>query len=188
MSRKLILLLVVVLLGCNGCNSMDADLNCALELRDSILSGNGISFDTCITADYGENLYDFSMYCTADENGNTTFTVTEPDTISGISGLVSESGGEITFDDKILIFELLADGQITPVSAPWLLVHTLRSGYIGACGRDSDGVHIQFDDSYNDEALQLDIWTGDNGVPMYAEILWQGRRIVSMRIENFTIL
>lgn len=188
MKRILIWMFVVVLLGCSGCNGADINLNQALSLRESVLSGNSISFDVRVTADYGEKLYSFSMNCAADADGNTTFTVTEPDTISGISGIVSESGGKITFDDKVLVFELLADGQITPVSAPWLLVQTLRSGYISGCGRDGDGIHIQFDDSYEDDSLRLDLWTGENGLPKHAEILWQSRRIVSMEIENFIIL
>lgn len=188
MRRILIWMLFFVLLGCSGCNGTGGYLDQALALRESVLSGNGISFDVCVIADYGEKLYSFSLKCTADTDGNTAFTVTEPDTISGISGVVSESGGKITFDDKILVFELLADGQITPVSAPWLLVHTLRSGYISGCGSDGEGIHIQFDDSYEDDSLRLDLWTGDNGQPKHAEILWQSRRIVSMKIENFTIL
>lgn len=188
MRRILIWMLVVVLIGCSGCKGADTELEQALKLRQSILNGTGVSFDVCVTADYGEKVYSFSMKCTADEEGNTSFTVVEPDTIAGISGLVSETGGKLTFDDKVLMFELLADGQITPVSAPWLLIHTLRSGYIRGCGTDAQGVYIQFDDSYENDALRIDLWTGSDGMPVFGEIFWQSRRIVSMKIENFTIL
>lgn len=188
MRRALMFVLAFVLLVCCGCQKTDSELDRAMNLRKSILSSSGFSFDVCITADYGEKLHRFSMKCTADPDSNVTFVVTQPNTIAGIGGTISESKGKITFDDKVLLFELLADGQITPVSAPWLMVRVLCSGYINGCGQDGDNLHIQFDDSYEDDAMHLDLWTGEDDLPVYAEILWRGRRIVSMDVENFTFL
>ena len=185
--KRILLCLFVLIIVCSGCNS-NGEMDEALKLRESVLSGNGVTFVARVTADYGDKLYVFSIECTADSDGNTTFSVIEPDTISGISGIVAESGGKITFDDKVLLFELLADDQITPVSAPWLMVHTLRSGYINGCAQSGEGIQIQFDDSYEDDALRLDLLLDDDSKPVYAEIIWQSRRIVSMEIENFVIL
>lgn len=188
MRRALVVVLALVLLAGSGCQKMDQNLDRALDLRKTILSSNEFSFDVFITADYGEKLHTFSMKCTASPDCNITFVVTQPSTIAGISGMISDSKGKITFDDKVLLFELLADGQITPVSAPWLMVRTLCGGYINGCGKEGDKLHIQFDDSYEDDALRLDLWTGENDLPVFAEILWRGRRIVSMSVENFTFL
>jgi len=87
-----------------------------------------------------------------------------------------------------LIFELLADGQITPVSAPWILIKTLRSGYLNACTYTDNGLMLIIDDSYEEDALQLDIWLNDENIPTEAEILWDGRRILSLQISNFVYL
>lgn len=177
-----VLMMVFLLSGCGSGDGMDR----ALALRERLLKSNGCAFDAVITADYGEKIYTFSMHCQADNHGDLTFTVTDPQTISGITGTISQQGGNLTFDDQALAFEMLADGQVTPVSAPWLLIHTLRSGYLASCGEDHDGLRVGIDDSYEADALHLDIWLDGDDLPIRGEILWQGRRVVSVEVRNFS--
>lgn len=186
MKRMLTIILLAVLL--TGCGSQSEQVDKAMVFREKLLQGQGCSFDVTITADYMETLYTFSMNCSTDASGNLTFTVKEPSTIAGISGIISSDGGKLTFDDQVLAFEEMADGQISPVYAPWVFVNTLRSGYINSCGEAEDGFRICIDDSYAEEALQLDIWTDHDVLPTAAEISWKGRRILTLEISNFTIL
>ena len=175
---------VVFLLGCGKTND---GVSRATSFRQALLNAN-CSFNVAITADYGEFLHTFSMACTGNENGELAFTVIEPESISGIAGKITQEGGKLTFDDQTLAFPLLADGQLTPVSAPWLLLKTLRGGYISSAGRDGKYTRVSIDDSYEEDALRLDIWMDENFMPIQAEVLWQGRRILSMEIKNFQIL
>ena len=186
MKRILSVLLAVVML--SGCENKDRGLSRVIALRERLLSGGGCSFDAVITADYGDKIYTFSMACQTNDQGDLTFTVTDPQTISGIAGTVTQQGGHLTFDDHALAFQMLADGQVTPVSAPWLLIRTLRSGYISACGADGDNLRIAMDDSYREDALHLDIWIDSQNVPIRGEILWQGQRVVSLEVRNFSYL
>ena len=185
---KRVLVAVLVLLFCTGCKQSNTELDRAMSLREQLLHSEGCRFTAVITADYGDKIYSFTMDCQADSNGDLTFTVTEPQSISGITGKISGQGGHLTFADKALGFEMLADGQVTPVSAPWLFVRTLRSGYISACGSDGDLARLAIDDSYQENALHLDIWLDSLNTPVRGEILWQGRRVVSLEIKNFTFL
>lgn len=185
---KRVLAIVMILLFCSGCSNSASQMSRALSLRESILKANGCSFSTIITSDHGDKTYSFSVDCKADDTGLITFTVTSPETISGISGTLSNGEGKLTFDDQALLFEMLADGQVSPVSAPWLFVNTLRSGYIKSCGTIGQELEIVIDDSYREDALQLNIRINQNDLPVSAEIFWQGRRIVSMTVENFTFL
>lgn len=178
-------LLVVTLFGCGKAGSAVED---AMGLRDRLLKSNGCSFDAVITADYGEDIYTFGMKCNTDKDGQLTFTVIEPETISGISGVISESSASFTFDEQALLFELLADGQVSPISAPWFFVQTLRGGYIRACTVKRDGLHMIIDDTYEDNALQMDIYTDAQMVPIRGEILFDGRRILSLDIQKFMFL
>mgnify|MGYP003291494083 CR=1 FL=1 len=184
MKRVFGVLLVFVWL--TGCENTSSELSRAMSLRERLLASEGCTFDTVITADYGDKVYAFSMSCQADSQGNLTFTVTDPQTITGISGTVTQQGGHLTFDGQALAFKLLADGQVTPVSAPWLLIRTLRSGYLSACGVDGDDLRIAIDDSYEDKALHLDIWINSQDIPIRGEILWQGQRVVSLEVRNFS--
>jgi hypothetical protein len=125
------------------------------------------------------------MHCTADTQGVLTFSVTSPDSISGITGSIGQGKGTLTFDDKALAFDLLADGQLSPVSAPWVLIHTLRGGYLASCREEGEGMLLSIDDSYQEDPLRLDIRIDSDGTPAWAEILWQGRRILSLELDNF---
>lgn len=184
---KHLLAVIVLLLTLSSCSLMESEMDKALALRNRLL-GSGCSFDVTVTADYDQKLYTFEMKCNSDANGAVSFEVTSPNTISGISGKISAEGGKLIFDDQALLFETIADGQITPVSAPWVLIRTLRSGYIKACGKYDSGLRIQIDDSYKNNAMHLEILTDERNLPIQAEILWEGRRFLSMTVENFTFL
>ena len=186
MKRIAFALALIMLL--SGCGVNNSELERAMELRAKLLASQGCSFDATVTADFGKNTYTFGVNCVSDAKGNVGFTVKEPETIAGITGTVSAEGGKLTFDDKALTFELLADGQVTPVSAGWLLVKTLRGGYVRSCGMDGGELRLSIDDSYETGALHLDIRLGDGDLPVQADILYNDRRILSMEIENFQIL
>ena len=182
---KRILCLVLVLVLC-GCGRNDDALDRALSMRQR-LQNAPCSFTCTVTADYGEKIHVFSVRCTADISGDMTFEVLSPETISGITGTISRNKGKLTFDGKALAFELMADGQFSPVSAPWILIHTLRGGYLTSCSETDYGMLLCIDDSYDEDPLRLDVRMNGDGDPVSAEILWQGRRILSMEIENFQL-
>lgn len=177
------ILCAVLLCGCSG-----QQIDQAIAFRQKMVDSQGCSFLCKITADYTDKLYTFSMECSFDKAGNMTFAVTEPNSISGITGKVDNQGGNLTFDDQALAFELLADGYITPVSAPWLMVRTIRSGYIESCSQDTDSVRITFFDSYEEDPLQADLWLESNEMPVRCEFVWRGRRILSLDVSSFLFL
>ena len=170
-----------------GCDSGNRDLKDAMAFRDALLSAGNCSFRANITADYGDSIYSFAMDCQADSTGNLTFEIREPETLSGIRGTISASGGTIRFDETELWFDLLADGQLSPAGAPWIFLKTLRSGYLTSACREENQLHITVDDSYAEDALTLDIWLEDGEVPLRADILYAGKRILSLDVENFVL-
>ena len=184
---KRILLIVLSVLLLSGCTADRALENRALALRSKLLNSNACSFDAVVTADYGDKLYSFSLNCAVEGAGIMTFTVSQPETISGITGTISLQGGKLTFDDKVLSFSLLADEQLSPVSAPWILYKTLTGGYLTSCVQEGDYLRLSLDDSYEEDALHLDVWLGAGDLPMQAEILYDNRRILTLQIENFRI-
>ena len=185
---KRIAVVLCVLFMLTGCAGTEQQLGRAMALREKLLSASGCSFDAVVTADYGDVTYTFSMNCRGDDQGNLQFAVVEPQTIAGISGTVSSTGGKLTFDDKALTFGLMAEGLVTPVSAPWLFLKTLRSGYLTSCGKEGNYLRLSIDDSYEEDALHLDIWLGEGDLPVQSDIYWQGCRLLSIQVENFTFL
>lgn len=171
-----------------GCMSSNSNVDRALELRQQILNANTCEFDAIITADYTDEIYTFSLRCNVDSAGVMKFEVIEPESISGISGTISSTQQSLTFDNTVLAFAPMADGYITPVYAPWVFINSLRCGYINACTELKDGLIIRIDDSYHDNPLQVDIHLNNEEIPVFAEILWQGRRVLTLAIEDFKIL
>ena len=180
-------MLAVFMLVLTGCSGESKTIERGMSLRADLLKAASCSFDADITADYGDKVYTFSMACLGDSQGDMTFTVTAPETISGITGSISDEGGKLTFDDTALQFDLMADDQVTPISAPWSLIKTLRSGYLTSAAMEAELLRLTIDDSYEDDALHLDIWLNGDNIPVRAEILYDGRKILSLTVTNFEI-
>lgn len=170
-----------------GCSGQNRALERGLKLRTQLLGSSGCSFDADITADYGDKVHIFTLQCQADEKGTIHFSVQKPDSISGITGTLDGENGALTFDDTALCFPLLADNQVTPVSAPWLLLKTLVGGYITSAGSDGEYLRLSIDDSYAEDALHLDVWLDQENRPVKAEILFRERKILSLDVKNFCL-
>ena len=185
--KRILSLFLVLIVFLSGCAKSDDSLDRAMALRSKMLS-KGASFDTKIVADYGDRQHTFAMACSFDQQGNLSFTVTEPQSIAGITGKVSGSGGKLTYEDHILSIGLMADGLVSPVSGPWVLRKTLRSGYLTSCTKEGEFLRVSIDDSYEADALHLDVWLGAEDLPVNAEVFWQGRRLLSIAVTNFKLL
>lgn len=185
--RSLTLIFVCIITLLTGCAGKNKPIDKAIQLRKEIEDSNGCTFQTTISADYSEKVFVFGMDCRMDQDGDITFTVTKPDSIDGIKGKISAAGGAITFDDQVLAFQTMADGLVSPVTAPWMLMKTLKSGYLKACTENETGFELSADDSYAENALHLNVKV-NGGVPVSAEIFWNGRRVLTMTVDNFQYL
>lgn len=186
MKRIFIFALLVSLLF--GCSSNNDNYDCALQLRNKLLVSETCRFDTRIIADYGDSFCTFLLHNEIDNRLNLKFTVLEPDTISGISGTISQDGGGVTFDDKVLLFQLLMDQELTPVCAPWLLYKTLVGGIINAEGSKDGLTQVIYDDVFSSEPYQAYVMFNSLGVPSDCEFVWNGRRFLTIEVSNFEIV
>ena len=178
---------MVILVLLTGCNDQESHIQRGMDLRDRLMLEQ-CTFTARITADYGQYSYTFLMDCCTDEGGDLSFVVKEPESIAGIAGKLTASSGFLTFDDVALAFPLLADGELSPVSAPWIFMYTLRSGYLVAAGEDGTQYRLTLRDSYEEDALHVDVWINQENIPQRAEILWQGRSVLSIYIEDFAFM
>lgn len=185
--KSIVLLLISMFL--IGCNNTDNPVDSAVTLRNQILTSDGCVFHITLYADYGAEVYTFSMDCTSDKDGNVSFSVTNPKTIAGISGNIAAQKGTISFDDKLLAFQTMADGVLSPVSAPWIFINTIRTGYIRGCNvnKNSNSYWVEIDDTYAENPLRLNLLVED-GIPVSGEIYWKGRRILTILVENFSLV
>ncbi len=179
-------ILVIILFA--GCNSAQEDMDRALAFRQNLLNVNGCQFSCNVTADYGEILYQFGLECEADNKGNVSFTVSAPASISGITGTISDAVGKVIFDENVLGFPLLSEGLPTPLSAPWLLMNGLRSGYIRTCDINRGRMSLTIADTYEEDSILMQIQFDEQEKPISCEFIWKGRKILSMLIMSFNYL
>ena len=182
-----VMCMVLLMAFLSGCSSEDSDINRTMEFRSDLLKAEQCSCDMQITADYGDKQHTFQLGCVFDSMGDMSFTVLQPQSIAGISGEISQSGGNIRFDDVALGFEPLTDQQISPISAPWILMRCLRSGYLHACGQEAEYLRITIDDEYGENDLRADVWLNAENIPERADIMYDGRRIAAIRVLNYQI-
>ncbi len=185
MRRFLVAVAVILCLG--GCGTQ-VPLDQGLALRQALLDSQGCTFLAHLTLDLGDSVQVFSLECRADVAGDISFTVTAPEVISGITGELTGSGCDLTFEDLILALPDLAQGRLAPVTGPWILLHTLRSGYLHSCAGTEEGFCLTLDDSYGEDPIRLLVWVTGEHTLEAAEFYWEGRRILSLDVENFELL
>lgn len=171
-----------------GCSSSEKNMDRAIEYRQKLLQCSGCRFNCNLTADYGDVLYQFSLKCESDSKGNIVFSVLAPESIAGITGTISNSGGKIKFDDTLLGFPILSEDLPTPLSAPWLFITGLRSGYIRTSDIEDGKLALTIADTYEDDPIIMNIQFGEQESPAFCEFIWNGRRILSMEINSFAYL
>lgn len=178
---------ILLLFVLTGCTRSSSEMDAELKLRSGMLQSTQCRFTADITADYGDQLSQFTIDSTVDMDGNLSFTVVEPASIHGISGTITGEGGTLTFDDFALYFPLLADDLLSPISAPWIMTQAIRSGYLASTCIENNQTRLSIDDTYDNEPLRLDIWLNDDQKPSRADILYDGRRILTLTVSKFEI-
>ena len=180
--------LVVLMLFLTGCSGSSEELNDGMELRSNLLQSSSCSFSAEVTADYGDEIHCFKMDCVADSNGDVAFTVIKPDSICGITGRLTGKGGDFLFDETALYFPMMADDLLSPVCAPWIFMKSLRNGYITSACTEDGRIRLSIDDSYEGSPLRLDIWLDAEKLPVCGDVLYDGRRILSLHVEKFRLM
>ncbi len=167
-----------------GCRSGDRNLSDALNFRTKLLGSNGCTFTCHVDADYGDGVHSFSMDCDF-EGESCSFTITAPDSIRGISAKVEDDGSELSFEDLRLEYGTLANGYVAPLTAPWIIASAWTEGYIDHAGRDGEDYVLVIRKGYDKEELTVISWLR-HGVPVHAEVLYQGEKVLTVKIENFS--
>lgn len=183
MSFKKWLILLSCFLLLNGCGRKQEPTQGALDFRTALMDAEGCSFAADVSASYEDRVYDFSMTCVHTKD-KTALTVTKPQAIAGISASVENGKTQLEFDGAILEFGRLANGYVSPVAAPWLLVQCWTGEYIAYAGPDGDMERITYLRGYNDEEVAVDTWL-QNGIPTYAEVSYGGVRCLTITISEF---
>ena len=182
--KSLVVLLLLPLLLC-GCEKRRGVTQEALTFRTQLMQAGKCSFTADMKVDYGSRIYEFSVITsyTPDE---TKLTIQSPEEISGICATVTKNGTKLQFQETELEFGKLANGNISPVSAPWLLVQCWIGEYIASSGADADMERVTYLRGYAENEVTVDTWFSEKSVPVYAEFIYDGFRCLCVDIRDFS--
>lgn len=189
MRLKLAAVLTILLCLLTACGSKEHDtLQAPMDFRTELLQAGACSFTANLTADYGETVQTFGMRCVCQTDGTASLELTAPETISGITAAVTKDGGTLTFDGAAVGFDNLADGQVTPVSAPAMLVSAWANAYIRTSGSEGTTQRTTYESGYEEEQLIFDCWFDEKNVPICAEICYNEQTVLKIEITDFSFV
>ncbi len=185
MSWKKLLICVMMVLVLSGCQGQAAPTQKAIDFRTALLGTGGCSFTAVIDADFGDRVYSFSVACVFKTDGTAELEVLQPEEIAGIRAQVTGQSAALEFQDIALDFGVMADGRVSPMEACHLLGQCWTAAYISCAGSDGELERVTYLDGYEDEEVTVDTWLSEAGLPVYAEISYQGTRCLTLQISDF---
>ncbi len=183
MRRLTLLLLSLCFL--TACKGEESILSRANVFRSELLSHESCSFVAKIQADSGQEIHDFTLSCIGDAQGGITLQVLEPETIAGICATVDGSSGKLSYEGLSLGFPLMAQGQISPVSAPAVLLECWRECFILSAGEQESLYRASYEKKMLNDVLLVDTYF-ENGIPISADLWYNKSKILHMDILDFS--
>ena len=108
------------------------------------------------------------------------------ETLAGITAAVDETGGTVTYDGLMMDFGLLANGRLAPAAGPAVVAYCWSSAYLAAGGEEDGRFRATYEKDYEEKMLKVDTWF-ENGIPIYAEVCYNGQRILNLTISEFSL-
>lgn len=189
MRKGLLCLLLAGLCLLPGCGAKksggDAE-ELALEIRGALIAMTGLTGQTVITADYGEQVYSFTLDIAYDSATGAVLTVAEPEIIAGLTARIQNGGASISYDGASLETGSLSGSGASPIEALPLLLAQARTGYLAESVfetvDETETVRMTCTDApaHAGAGTQTVLWFDkETRVPLRAEIFSDGVRVIT---------
>lgn len=127
-----VLMISLLLSSCGSAEGETAD-DLALKLRGEYLAAESCTGTACVSADYGQRVYQYELEFQSDEE-QTILTLTAPETVAGLTARLSwEEGSVLEYDGAVIETGPLNENGLTPVSAIPSIQRTIQKGYLDSC-------------------------------------------------------
>ena len=159
-----------------------------LTFRTALLQSGGCSFTAAITADYGESAASFTLDCVFSPETGASVTVTEPESIAGIQAQVKDTAASVSYDGMQLGLGSLANGNLAPLAAPYVLGQCWAGEYIDSTGTEDGLLRTTYRMGYEEKELVVDTWFSQEPLtPVRAELSFEGRMVLRADISAFSM-
>lgn len=170
-----------------GCKAEDDAMQRALDVRAALLQAGGCRFTGNVRVSYDESVFDFTMDCTYQTDGASQMEITAPQSLKGIRASLGKDDAQLRFEDTVVSFDGLAEGNFAPMAFPLLLGQCLCEDYISAAGRDNGALRVTYLHDYDEKELRVEVWFAEDALqPQYAEVYHKGKLLLSAQLSDFT--
>lgn len=179
MKRLCLPLLLAVCLLLSGCGSQAAQKQYE-QFSKELAEKNELSFTAELRAEYEDKSVDFTLSYEKDGEG-CTVTVLKPETIRGVTARIAAGGTAVEYDGIMLDTGRLDDYGLSPMTALPILVEAMISAHADSFWDDGglDAVKLIPNDNLSA------VVRFDNGIPVSAELISDGRVTVICEIEDW---
>lgn len=168
-------------------SGMSAD-KMAKEIRSEILDAGNIRMTLNITADYGDNVYDFKLHFEGGTDGG-TLTVLEPETIAGLTAVFTADGLTFQYDGASLDTGELNESGLSPIGSLPAMLTQWCEGYISQSTYETmDGLSCTAVSFSVSDDTQLRTWFDcETYLPVRSELTSSGSVVIFCEFENVII-
>lgn len=191
-ASALMMTLCLLLSGCGG-QGMDEVDQLTLDLRGAYLALAGVTAQLEVEADYGRRVYDYAMELNWRREGETTVTVTAPETVAGITARIADGETLLEYDGVSLETGPLDESGLSPLGAGPALLEAAAGGFIAESGFDTLGeteclrLLCRDPEGAPGEGTEFILWfdpvTWDL---LRGEISVDGQRVIACGVTSFT--
>lgn len=175
------MILLCLLCACGG--KANDPLQAAMDFRTALLAKGGCAFELEALADTGEErLWELTLACTLDPEGNGTVTVLAPESIAGVTAVTEGGRSSLRCEALCLGLGELPGTELAPAAVPGRLVRAWAGDWIASAGADGEALLA----CYEDGGLKIRTWFDAEGVPLRAELAADGKTLFQAEIRNFT--
>jgi outer membrane lipoprotein-sorting protein len=157
----------------------------ALQLRTSYLNMTYYDAEANITADYGDQVFTYTLQVEATQSGG-TLTVLEPEEVAGVAITWREGETTLIYDGISLETGALSPDGLSPTDCIPLILTALQRGSITEAtleeGEDSSLLVLSLDNPYelSQGSSQITVWADSETYALRrAEIAWEGATVVT---------
>ena len=188
-----VLMMILPLCACTAAKQ-ENPRQLAAAVRSEYLAMTSWRTRADISALYGDVVFEFSVEAQGEQGGESSVTVTAPESVAGITARIRKGEALLEYDGLGLSLGELDDSGLTPVSALPALLKCLKEGYIADCAwsEAADGrvLLLQCRDPRSDggAGTGFDLYLDPvSHVPLRAEVSRDGVLVLAIKFDEFTM-
>lgn len=186
------LMMTVLLTGCSKQDQQAQQQGVLLRGQYQAMSGWSGTFR--VSAHLGQQLYEFALEGTAQQEGETVLTVVEPEWMAGVTARMTDEEAVLEYDGAGMTLGTLNGDGLSPIAAIPEMLDQVAQGYIAQCSWAQEGEDTFLELTCRDPeqeqgaGTEYTMWFApDTFALRMAEVQVEGVTVLTVTSDDFTM-